>query len=82
MEESIARLEKAVDKCIENARHAGVVSGALMVIAQLNLSRKEGISLLAKSIGISKKKQLNITMSALLDKCYLKNGYGYYGGED
>ena len=55
MEESIARLEKAVDKCIENARHAGTVSGALMVIAQLNLSRKEGISLLAKSIGISKK---------------------------
>ena len=55
MEESIARLESAVDKCIENARYAGTVSGALMVIAQLNLSRKEGISLLAKSIGISKK---------------------------
>lgn len=55
MEDNIARLESAVDKCIENARYAGTIYGALKVIAQLNLSRKEGISLLAKSIGISNK---------------------------
>lgn len=56
MEDNIVRLESAVDKCIENAREAGAIYGALKVIAQLNLSRKEGICLLAKSIGISKKK--------------------------
>lgn len=54
MEDSIKRLEIAVDKCIENSRNAGRAEGALRVIERLDISKSRAISLLADVLHISK----------------------------